>query len=334
MSDLKKRERTELYKDHLVQALISKLVSGEISRLEPSFNSKHEYRYPLVETIVGDQAKVEKLLNELTSAGILTRELHDKVLFCPHCSSPKISTHYNCPHCKSFNISKSALIEHIPCGYIDTEDHFEKKGKLLCPRCRKELVKPDADYRKAGIWCTCNDCNKSFDIPVPSHLCRDCNKRFTFEDAHYRTTYSYELGAKAKQEAPLDWVLTTPIREFLENHGFEVEAPGFLKGKSGAKHVFDIVAFKSEDSKCTTVIDLATSPEDAVSEQPIIAMFAKTYDVSPKKACLIAIPKITANGKKMAKLYNIGVIEAKNPEDAIDVLENAYIRKEKRVSCK
>ena len=93
--------------------------------------------------------------------------------------------------------------------------------------------------------------------------------------------------------------------------------------------MFDITAFKRGVAKDVTVIDLATSTEDIVSEQPVIAMFAKIYDVAPDKACLIAIPKITENGRKMAKLYNITLIEAKSPKEAIKALENKCSIKEK-----
>jgi len=328
MSKASKIERTELYKDHLVQVFLSKFVSGEIPRLDPVFNPDEGYKYPLIEAILGDPVKVENFLTKLGKAGILKKELYDKILFCPSCGSPKISIHYNCPHCKSFNVRKSALIEHLQCGYIDTEDHFQKGDKLLCPRCGKELAKPDVDYRKAGIWCTCNDCKKSFDIPVPSHFCRNCHNNFIFEDAVYEDVYSYKLSSEAKKEASLGWILISPIREFLESHGFEVETPGFLKGKSGASHMFDITAFRTGVPKDVTVIDLATSAENVVSEQPVIALFAKIYDVAPDNACLIAIPEITENGKKMAKLYNITLIEAKNPKEAIKALESACIKQE------
>ncbi|MFQ5999948.1 MAG: hypothetical protein ACE5J6_04140, partial [Candidatus Bathyarchaeia archaeon] len=70
-----------------------------------------------------------------------------------------------------------------------------------------------------------------------------------------------------------------------------------------------------------TVIDLATSTDDIVSEQPVIAMFAKIYDVSPDRACLVAIPKMSENGKKLAALYKIKLIEAKDQNDAIKALK-------------
>jgi hypothetical protein len=322
MSKGSKADRAKLYKDRLVQVFLSKFLSGDIAVLEPTFDPDRGYRYPTVEAILRDPAKVEEFLTQLSAVGILEKKLHDKALFCPRCSSPKISIRYSCPHCRSFDVRKSSLIEHLPCGYIDTEDHFKRDDKLVCPRCGKDLVKPDVDYRKAGIWCTCRTCKKSFDIPVPSHFCRKCHKAFTFEDAIYESAYAYKLSDEAKQEASLGWILIAPLREFMEDRGFEVETPGFLKGKSGASHMFDITAFRAGATKDVTVIDLATSSENMVSEQPVIAMFAKIYDVEPERACLVAIPEITENGKKMAKLYNITLIEAKNSKDAVKALEN------------
>ncbi|MFP3984992.1 MAG: hypothetical protein ACLFU9_03365 [Candidatus Bathyarchaeia archaeon] len=324
MSKTVEAERAELYKDSSVQALLSKFLGGEITRLDPSFDSDHGYRYPVVEAILGEKPeKVEGFLAKLNKVGILEKELYDKALFCPHCGSPKISIHYDCPHCKSFNVRKSSLIEHLQCGYIDAEERFKKGEQLVCPKCGKKLSKPEVDYRKAGIWCTCSNCKKSFDVPVPSHTCRSCHKNFIFEDAQYEDVYSYKLSETAKQEASLGWILVAPIKEFLENRGFKVETPGFLKGKSGANHMFDITASQSKGAKEVTVIDLATSVEDIVSEQPVIAMFAKIYDVTPNNACLVAIPKITENGKRMAKLYNITLVEARNPKEAIKALEKA-----------
>jgi hypothetical protein len=69
-----------------------------------------------------------------------------------------------------------------------------------------------------------------------------------------------------------------------------------------------------------TVIDVASSPENSVSEQPVIALFAKIFDVSPDSAYLVAIPRISENGKKMAELYNIQIVEAKSQKEVIKAL--------------
>jgi len=321
MTTTSQAERAEAYKNRHSQLILNKFLSGEVTRLDPVYDPKHGYRYPIAEAIIGDPEETEKHLNKLYEINVLKRELYDKIIHCPGCQSANVSIRYCCPYCKSFNIEKSALIEHIQCGYIDTEERFKKDNKLTCPRCHKELTKPEVNYRKAGIWCKCNDCGKSFDIPVPSHFCRDCKQNFTFEDSLHRNVYSYILNEEVAKEAGLSYILVGPIREFLQSRGFEVESPGFLKGKSGASHMFDVAASRGGMVKNVVVIDLATTGEDVVSEQSVIAMFAKVYDVAPDKACLVAIPKMTESGRKLANLYKIELIEAEDQNAAMKALE-------------
>lgn len=327
MQEATKVERVEIYKDRDTQAFLSKFLSGEIRELDPVCDIKLGYRYPVVEEIVGDASSAEAFLNRLYEAGILERRLYDKIIYCPKCGSAGVSVRYCCPFCKSFDIQKSSLIEHVKCGYMDVEENFEKGSKLVCPKCHEDLKKLDVDYRKAGVWCSCKECGKNFDIPVPSHFCRNCRLIFTFEDTVTKNVYAYTLREEAKEEASLGWVLIAPIRQFLLDEGFEVESPAFLKGKSGANHVFDIVAHKKQVGQRVMVIDLATSNESMVSEQPVIALFAKIFDVSPDSAYLIAIPRVNENGKKMAELYNIQVIEARNQKDATRALRERMLKK-------
>lgn len=323
MAKILSAARSEVYRDHRAQLILGKFLSGEIDRLDPVFDPKHGYTYPLVEAVTGDPDAAEEFLNHLNEIGILKREVFDKVISCPNCGSSSVSVRYCCPYCKSFNVKKSSLVEHIQCGYIDVEDRFKQKEKLMCPRCHNELNKPDVNYRKAGVWCACNDCGKNFDIPVTSHFCRDCKNIFVFEDAIYKDVYSYILDQDVMKEAGLGFIMVAPLRGFFQNMGFNVESPGFLKGKSGASHMFDIAAWKGGVPRQVVVIDLATSGEDAVSEQAIIAMFAKVYDVAPDRAVLIAVPRMSENGRKLAGLYKIEVIEGRSQREALKALEKA-----------
>ncbi len=323
MPKASKKELFKLYKDHKVQLLISKFVSDELDTLNPIYDQKHGFRYPIVDEIVGDSS-TDEFLQKLFEGGVLKRKIYDKIVYCPSCSSANVSIHYTCPHCKSFDVKKSALIEHIKCGYIDTEDHFQKEDKLACPKCNKELTNPDLDYHRAGVWCTCNRCAKSFDIPVPAHFCRECHENFIFDEAIYKDVYSYTLTPEAAKEATIGYIITVPIIEFLEDLGFEVESPGFLNGRSGTRHMFDLTAVSARKKQSTTVIDLATSTDDAVSEQSVISMFAKIFDVSPDKACLVAIPKMSENGRKLASLYKIELVEAKDQNTAIEALKTLW----------
>jgi hypothetical protein len=306
-----------------VQILLSKFLNGEIKTLEPVYDSEFGYRYPVVESIVGEPSQVRPFLSKLHDAGILERKLYDKVIFCPNCSSPEISVHYCCPFCKSFDIQKSSLIEHVKCGYMDIEANFRYGNEFACPKCHEPLRKIDVDYRKAGIWCTCKECKKSFDIPQPAHFCRTCHTNSTFEEALIKDVYSYTLKETVKAESSLGWFLVGAVRDFFVKEGLTVESPALLKGKSGANHSFDIVAYKGGKPQKRIVIDVAISPENVVVEQPVIALFAKIFDVSPERAYLIAIPKLSENGKKMAELYKICAIEAKNQEEAISSLKES-----------
>ena len=325
MQSLKEKETLELYRNRNIQMLISKFLSGEIKKIEPVYDRKVGYRYPVVEAIIGEASQVEPFLNKLHKAGVLEKKLHDKLLLCPECSSADISTRYCCPFCKSLDIQKSSLVEHVKCGYMDLEANFQIGDKYVCPKCHEELSKIDIDYRKAGIWCVCNNCGKSFDVAVPSHFCRSCMANSTFEEIVMKDVYSYTLKKDVSTESALNWFLVAAIREFLMQEGLNVESPSMLKGKSGANHTFDIVAYKEDKSRNVIVVDLAMSAGSVVSEQPIIALFAKIFDVSPEKAFLIAMPKLSENGKKMAELYKIRAIEAENQEQALKALKESLI---------
>jgi hypothetical protein len=123
------------------------------------------------------------------------------------------------------------------------------------------------------------------------------------------------------KEAGVGYILVAPLREFFKKLGFNVDSPGFLKGKSGTSHMFDIAAWKGGTTHEVIVIDLATSGEEAVSEQATIAMFAKVYDVAPDRAMLIAIPGMSENGRKLASHYKIELVEGKGQKEALRALE-------------
>ncbi len=323
MQETEKKPMFDLNQDHISRVLIGKFLSGEIKKLEPVYDCHSGYRYPVLEEIVSDVSQVEPLLKRLVESEVLERTLYDKVVVCPKCGSTNISFRYCCPFCKSFDIQKSSLVEHIKCGYMDLEANFRKANRYVCPKCHEEMHKIDVDYRKAGVWCTCYNCSKSFDIPLSEHFCRKCNATSTFEEASLREVYYYTLSKDVKVDDLQSLFLAVPIQEFFAKQGLTVRSPASLKGKSGAKHSFDIIAHTgSPDApEKLIVVDLATSSGDPVSEQPVIALFAKIFDVSPEKAYLIAIPRLNENGKRMAELYNIRVIEAENSKEATKSLK-------------
>ncbi|MCK4313174.1 hypothetical protein KAW04_00245, partial [Candidatus Bathyarchaeota archaeon] len=79
----KKIKSAELHKDRNTQAFLSKFLGGEINELEPVYDPEQGYRYPIVESIIGDAASVNDFLNGLHKAGMLKRRLYDKIIYCP-----------------------------------------------------------------------------------------------------------------------------------------------------------------------------------------------------------------------------------------------------------
>jgi transcription elongation factor Elf1 len=264
----------------------------------------------------------------LVEAGILKRELYDKTVYCPKCGSANVSVQYCCPFCLSFDIKRSSLIEHIKCGYMDIEEKFVSGEGLICPKCKRQLNVEDVDYRRAGLWCTCNKCGRSFDIPVPRHFCRNCQTNFTFENAKIREAYKYRLNEDIVKTAASEWAILAPIRKMLEDEGFKVETPSFMEGRSGVRHMFDIIAYNNGRKTEKLAINISTSPDGKpVPDHAIIDMFAKTYDSNIEKAILIAIPKISENGRKLANHYKISLIEAKTPEETIEKIKETLKQK-------
>jgi len=304
--------------DRRVQALIGKFISGSIKALTPTFNLNRGFIYPDVEEIIGESENVEKFLTTLVEAGILRRELYDKAIYCPRCGSVNVSIQYCCPFCLSFDIKRRSLIEHFKCGYIDTEEKFVSVNGLTCPRCKHQLTAEDVDYKRAGLWCTCNNCGKSFDIPVPKHFCRNCKTNFTFENAVIKDVYVYQLDESITKSVATEWAVLAPIKKLLEERTFKVEAPGILRGKSGVKHVFDLIACNNGRKQGTMAINIFTSSDGKpIPEHAIIDMFAKAYDSNVKKAILIAMPRISENGRKLANHYKICLVEAETSEEAV-----------------
>jgi len=321
----KNREKKEdkVNKKPNSQSLLERIHENNIAEIEPVYDPEKGCSncYPVIESIVGSDVEIEPLLEEIAESGDIEKELFDKTIICPRCDSQHISTRYNCPYCNSFDIEKSSLIEHTKCGYMDVEQNFSKKKKLVCPKCNSVLKKADFDYKKAGVWCKCNNCNKNFDIPTPSHFCRKCGVISTFEEVNLKNIYTYRVKKSPKIGSSTSEFVSATINNYLSKEGWKVRSPASIKGKSGAEYTFDIAAFKGSKKDKPIVIDVAVSSGEIVVEQSVVALFAKIFDVSPKKSVLITVPKLSKNGKKMAELYKIQIIEAKNQTQVIDRLK-------------
>ena len=196
---------------------------------------------------------------------------------------------------------------------------------IICPKCDSANV----SFRYCCPFCKSFEIEKSSLVEhvkcgymdLEANFCRNCHANSTFEEASIEDVYSYTLKDTIRNTSSMSFFLVPAIRDLLVGQGLKVESPVFVVGKSGAKHSFDVVAQKGSGSRKTIVIDVATSTDGVVSEQPVIALFAKVFDVTPEKAFLVAIPRLSENAKKMAELYSIRAVEAENQDEAVKALK-------------
>lgn len=270
-------------------------------------------RFPEVNEIIGDSTKAVSLLENLASYGLLNRLKTCSEPSCPNCGSTQIFNRYVCPLCESQNLDKRQRIQHYACGYVDFEDCFNKDEKLICPKCRKELKLIGTDYQRIKNVFHCNDCNHNSSIPKIIQTCLNCRASYPHEKADLKPIFGYIFNEEKRAEVLANILVELPLIQLLEAHGYRINAPGTLKGRSGAEHLFDIVA--SRDGK-SIVFAVTTGPTER-KPKPVLSFFAKTYDVPAVREVLIAIPRLSKEAKKLAETYGIEYIEGETTEEIL-----------------
>ncbi len=302
-------------RDKVTREFLLRLLDNGITRIDPVFTPREGLRYTAAEGATGlDPKRTIKLLERLYQLGILEKVLHDKTVFCPDCGSPDISIHFNCPNCGSMDTLKLSLIEDLACGYIDKEERFRSGGRLMCPNCGRTLMRPGVDFRRVGIWYVCNSCGSEFDIPIVTYTCRRCSREFSMEEANYEPVYSFKLEETVKEVALIIRSILSSLAGLLRSRGFSVEAPSFVNGRSGEVHMFDLMARGNSGKNLVMDVFVADGP---VPERVVTLMFAKLYDTAFSDAFLITIPSLREEGRRLAAMYRIHVIEGQNRDEVL-----------------
>lgn len=164
---------------------------AKVGVLTPNVKVSASLEYPSF-----NEVDVPKL-DELVKVGLLKKKIIDRAVSCPKCGSLALSTRYVCPSCSSVNIEKSRLIQHINCGYTDSEIKFPRNesGNLLCPKCGNEI----SDEKQLRIYATffeCLTCHSRTSTPNIMYRCHKCDNMFKSSDASLKPLHSYELTDK------------------------------------------------------------------------------------------------------------------------------------------
>lgn len=311
-------KRTDYYKLPEVEALFLDILEKK-EKVDPAFDLKIGYRYPDVEEAIKfDVPKAIGLMEQLYNAGILDREVHDMELRCPYCGSSNVSVYYLCPNCESLRIKKTMLLEHMTCGYMGPVVSLGEP--LICPKCGKRIA--EGEYRNVGSIYECEECNQQIDTPYVNHWCRDCDKKFNFDNSIYQPAYSYFPRELVKKDMENGILYLSKIAEVFKELGLARVADTRTDSKSGFKEVFD-TAFEGNGVKI--FLDLLYS-ETPITEFELIKEYGKIINVE-KNVFVVAVPGLDQRAAVIVKSYNMNLVEAAKPLEALMKLKAMLIEK-------
>ena len=321
-----------------IMKILQALKEGKIGDITPVFDYQLGFTYPEIDKITKDPKLTKEALQVLVEHHILKREFYDAIVTCPSCNSHKLSLRLKCPSCGSTNLDKGITIEHLHCGHVDLQKKFLKEGRLLCPKCSKELTTLGVDYRKPGIYYKCNNCGEMSTTPKHNYRCEECGKKFEENEFNITKVYKYILDPKSKtllETWTIDYEL---LRKEIKKHGWSIEYPATLTGVSGVSHNFSLVIWSQKERPVAEFVVDIEIQEEEVDELKVLSFFAKTFDIRAKKKVLVAVPKLSENAKTIASGYNLIIKECPNAKKVVDAIlevihdEKASKKQEKLVT--
>lgn len=93
---------------------------------------------------------------------------------CPKCYDKGMLYQETCPKCGSIDIEEHNMIHHFRCANISSEKTYIKDGKLICPKCMKELHHIGVDYDRPTTSYVCNKCSINFSEAKMICECETC----------------------------------------------------------------------------------------------------------------------------------------------------------------
>jgi hypothetical protein len=308
VSEGEKETRLRLYKRDDVRRFVESLLKEKVNIVPTYDPSTGDNVYANIPE--GSQY----LLTELNSSGILEKYVLDQLPSCPQCDASNFGVAYACPYCQAHDIVRGMTIEHYACGHVDLESNFRRGNQLVCPKCNRPLKLIGTDYRRTGTDYHCNSCSKFFDSPIIELGCRKCGKSSKPEEVPLKPVYAYKINERLRGELVAHCTLETQFTDFLTKYGFEVNAPVVVQGLSGIEHTFDMHAWRKEKD---IMLDFVSANTD-IGPEEVAAFFAKIFDTKPRRAILIAMPKLTESGQKLSAMYGVEIIAADNVAQLIE----------------
>lgn len=100
---------------------------------------------------------------------------------CPKCYDKGMIYTETCPKCGSIDVAEQNMLHHFRCANISPESSYMKDGKLICPKCSRELHHIGVDYDRPTTSYVCNKCSINFAEPNVVCECENCLSKSNIE---------------------------------------------------------------------------------------------------------------------------------------------------------
>lgn len=300
----------DLLRDESLQKVLRAIRDINVEVIEPKVEFDTAVKYPIFDGANVPLKDVIRFLLTLVEAGVLSSEIVDNVVVCPKCGSHKLMIKAHCPSCNSSRLAMGKMIEHTTCGHIDFENKFKTEEGLHCPNCRKPLHHLGVDYRTFSTLYRCLNCKSAFSHPNVEYI---CDSGHTFEESEFTiySVMSFKVNPEKKDLIKRITLDVEIILKPLRDEGLLVKAPTTLHGKSGIKHEFSFAIQRSIDLPPAAVGSIHIS-DRAASVTDILALWAKSIDVSAQHIIMITLSGIDENGKSLAEAYGMKIIDCED----------------------
>ena len=304
-------QHVTIWQNDKVAKLLEAMLDGTVPEIKPKINPQSElgFSFPTISQILDMPDKeIVVMLKSLVDEDILVKRFFDKFLHCPQCGAMNLRPVYSCPKCSSGNTVRGRMLEHPACGFISIEDEFFFKGRLLCPKCKRELQSLSADYRSLGVLFQCRDCREVFNLPAIKWSCLKCSSITAGDKIIEVDAYSYFLNSEKRNWLQFELKPKQELLQLLRARGYEVSENATVKGTSGADHLFDLLATRDDGVVVHNVVIGVEVADKPIGLDRVFNFDQKVYDVGFHDKLLIAIPGLAPEAGKFASRQTIRIL--------------------------
>src|SRR5690348_16947076 len=130
VSSESKSDRQKILSDPKTRELLRRLII-EGKSLSPEVGADGLLHYLTAEEVFGDPQTTEAWIEQMVGAGLMKKTTFKELVTCPAHFRVDPLIQLECLKCKARKMRKTALVEHLYCGYIDNDSKFDKGGFLV-----------------------------------------------------------------------------------------------------------------------------------------------------------------------------------------------------------